>query len=280
MDDAEVAFVDLTVFDLLVQDAQRLGGLGGDDDAAGVAVDAVAERGRECMLLARAPLALGVEVGLNVVDERLAVFRAVVRVDGLAGLFVDEEDVMKAIKKGYGDIMDKSILAVNKDSLERVLVKNPMIKSAQVYYSLDGYIHVNIQQREPVLRVLTGEGYYVDRDGRVMPLSSKFTSRVVVATGDINKKFACEKLGPFAMKLKNEPFWDAYIEQLVVRSNEDVVMIPKVGDFRIVLGKVDDCDARLEKLILFLKDGITKKGWNRYKEINLKFDNQVVCVRK
>ena len=176
--------------------------------------------------------------------------------------------------------MDKSILAVNKVSLERVLVKNPMIKSAQVYYSLDGYIHVNIQQREPVLRVLTGEGYYVDRDGRVMPLSSKFTSRVVVATGDINKKFACEKLGPFAMKLKNEPFWDAYIEQLVVRSNEDVVMIPKVGDFRIVLGKVDDCEVRLEKLILFLKDGITKKGWNRYKEINLKFDNQVVCVRK
>ena len=35
-------------------------------------------------------------------------------------VFVDEEDVMKAIKKGYGDIMDKSILAVNKDSLERV----------------------------------------------------------------------------------------------------------------------------------------------------------------
>ena len=40
------------------------------------------------------PFTLGVEVGLNVVDERLAVFRAVVRVDGLAGLFVDEEDVL------------------------------------------------------------------------------------------------------------------------------------------------------------------------------------------
>ena len=82
-------------------------------------------------------------------------------------VFVDEEDVMKAIKKGGTETLwTKSILAVNKDSLERVLVKNPMIKSAQVYYSLDGYIHVNIQQREPVLRVLTGEGYYVDRDGR------------------------------------------------------------------------------------------------------------------
>ena len=195
-------------------------------------------------------------------------------------VFVDEEDVMKAIKKGYGDIMDKSILAVNKDSLERVLVKNPMIKSAQVYYSLDGYIHVNIQQREPVLRVLTGEGYYVDRDGRVMPLSSKFTSRVVVATGDISTKYACEKLGPFVMSLRDDAFWDAYIEQLVVRSNEDVVMIPKVGDFRIVLGKVENSQERLDKLMLFLKEGIAKKGWNQYKEVNLKFDNQVVCVRK
>ena len=97
MDDAEVAFVDLTVFDLLVQEAQRLGGLGGDDDAAGVAVDAVAERGREGMFFAGTPFTLGVEVGLNVVDERLAVFRAVVRVDGLTRLLIDEEDVLVLI---------------------------------------------------------------------------------------------------------------------------------------------------------------------------------------
>lgn len=195
-------------------------------------------------------------------------------------VFVDEEDVMKAIKKEYKNIMGMSILAVNKDSLERILVKNPMIESAQVYYSLDGYIHVNILQREPVLRVMTGEGYYVDRDGKVMPLSSKFTSRVVVATGDISEKYACEKLFPFVMMLSENSFWDAYIEQLVVRSNEDVVLIPKVGDFRIILGKVENSRERLDKLMLFLKEGITKKGWNRYKEVNLKFDNQIVCVRK
>ena len=86
MDDAQIPLVDLTVLDLLVQDAQRLGVFRGDDDAAGVAVDAVAQRGRERMLLARAPLAFGVEIRLNVVDERAAVFRAVVRMDGLTGL--------------------------------------------------------------------------------------------------------------------------------------------------------------------------------------------------
>ena len=97
MDDAEIALVDLTVLDLLVEDAQRLRVLGRDHDAAGIAVDAVAEGGRERVFLARAPLALGVEIGLNVVDERFSVLRAVVRMNGKAGLFIHEQDVFVLI---------------------------------------------------------------------------------------------------------------------------------------------------------------------------------------
>lgn len=37
---------------------------------------------------------------------------------------------------------------------------------------------------------------------------------------------------------------------------------------------------KLGKLRFFLKEGIALKGWNVYKEINLKFDNQVVCVKR
>ena len=161
-----------------------------------------------------------------------------------------------------------------------MLVKNSIIKSAQVYYSLDGYFHVDITQRKPVLRVLTGEGFYVDEDGKYMPLSRKYTSRVVVATGEISKKFACEKLYPFVMMLREDDFWDALIEQIVVDRGEEIILIPKVGNFRIILGEVGNAEEKMEKLRLFLKDGIVRKGWNVYKEINLKFDNQVVCVRK
>ena len=94
MDDAEIAFFDLTVFDLLIEDAKSLRIFRRDDDAAGVAVDAVAERGRERILLARPPFALGIEIGLNVIDQRFAVFRAIVRVNGLAGLLVGKENVL------------------------------------------------------------------------------------------------------------------------------------------------------------------------------------------
>ena len=70
---AEIVFLDLAVADLVVEDAQRLGVFRSDDDAAGVAVDAVAERGGEGILLPRAPLALLCEIGLDVRDQRVVV---------------------------------------------------------------------------------------------------------------------------------------------------------------------------------------------------------------
>lgn len=194
--------------------------------------------------------------------------------------FVDENDILGLIKRGYGDIKDRKIVSIDKDSLEHVLVRKSVIKSAQVYYSLDGYFHVEITQRKPVLRVLTGGGYYVDEDGKAMPLSEKYTSRVVVATGDISKKFACAKLYPFVMALREDDFWDALIEQIVVVNGDEVILIPKVGNFRILLGNLEDYEKKMEKLLFFLREGIALKGWNVYKEINLKFDNQVVCVKK
>ena len=200
--------------------------------------------------------------------------------DTVTSAFVDETDILRTIKRGYGDILGQNITAIDKDSIEHLLVRNSVIKSAQVYYSLDGYFHVDIRQRKPVLRVMTGGGYYVDEDGKVMPLSHKYTSRVVVATGEISKKFACEGLYPFIMMLRDDDLWDALIEQIIVVNGDEVILIPKVGNFRIVLGDLADAEKKMEKLRIFLRDGIVKKGWNLYKEVNLKFDKQVVCVRR
>lgn len=50
------------------------------------------------------------------------------------------------------------------------------------------------------------------------------------------------------MALKEDDFWEALIEQIVVVKDNEVVLIPKVGNFKIVFGKVDDYVAKLDKL--------------------------------
>lgn len=194
--------------------------------------------------------------------------------------FIEEDDVLQMIKRHYGSLDDICVVNVDKDSMEHVLESDPVIKSAEVYYSLDGNFHVKIIQRNPVLRVMSDRGYYVDEDGKKMPLSAKYTSRVVVATGNISDTFACDVLYPFVIFLKEDRFWEALIEQIVVSKGNEVSLIPKVGNFRIVLGTLENVERKMENLRLFLQDGIVLKGWNLYKEINLKFENQIVCVKK
>ena len=91
--DAEVGLLQLVAFDLLVDDAQRLGVFGGDDDAAGVPVDAVAQGRGEGVLPLGVPLLLLVQVRLDVVDEGVDLLR-LVGVDHQAGALVHQQQVL------------------------------------------------------------------------------------------------------------------------------------------------------------------------------------------
>ena len=92
MDNGQVELGDLPVPDLLVKDAQGLGVLGGHDDAAGVAVDAVAEGRSKGVLVPGVPLLLLVEIGLNMGDEGVHLF-VLVRVAQQARPFVEQHQV-------------------------------------------------------------------------------------------------------------------------------------------------------------------------------------------
>ena len=132
------------------------------------------------------------------------------------------------------------------------------------------------------MRVISSQegSFYIDQERRIMPISSDFTVYVPLATGAVTKEFARETLYDFAMFLQRNSDWDTWIEQIDVRSNGDVVLIPRAGDFHIVMGSLEDYPAKLSKFVRFVEKGLNVVGWNRFSEINLKYENQVVCTRK
>ncbi len=62
--------------------------------------------------------------------------------DAVTNAFADEGDVMRVVKQKYGEVEGRGITEIDKDSIERLLVGRSVVKSAQVYYSLDGYLHI------------------------------------------------------------------------------------------------------------------------------------------
>ena len=89
----QIIFFQLAVLDLLVHDAQSLGGLGGDDDAAGVPVNTVAQGGGKGVLGPGVPLLFLVEIGLDMGNEGIDVL-VFVGVDHQTGPLVHQQDVL------------------------------------------------------------------------------------------------------------------------------------------------------------------------------------------
>lgn len=208
-------------------------------------------------------------------------------------LFIDREIVLKTFRSDGDEkkILGKKITSLNIPNLEKKLLNNKLIFKAEVFTDMNGEVYINIKQREPILRIikLDGTGFYVDRNGLKMPLSERFTARVIVATGNIFESyskqdsiqsFVCNELYKIATYVDKDAFWKAQIEQIFVTAESDIVLIPKVGDHQIIFGDSQNMEEKFNNLMLFYKEGLSKVGWNKYKSINLSYKDQIVCVKR
>ncbi|HBX45433.1 cell division protein FtsQ/DivIB [Limibacterium fermenti] len=208
-------------------------------------------------------------------------FEVVVK-DSLDTRFVQSRDIVAMMKKFELYPVGKTFGEINTLAIRDTILTNKLVESAEVYTTPKGVIVANIYQRKPLLRVISNVkgSYYIDNNREIMPVSSNFAVYVPIATGAIDEEFSKNELYDFASFLLKNPDWDAWIEQIVVHKNKEVELIPRVGDFRILLGELKDYPAKLAKFSLFVEKGLNVVGWNRYSEINLKYENQVVCTKK
>jgi len=213
--------------------------------------------------------------------------------------FISEDDVLSQIitKTDTGSLL-LSEFSVN--HIEEKLNNNHSIKDAQVYKTVNGKLIVNVKQRRPIVRIFSkNDSYYIDEKGRLMPLSNKYSARLLVVNGNLNEPFAkrykfnysnlSDSIANKTMlddvyKLSNyidkSEFWKAQIEQIAVNKVSEFELIPKVGNHKIVFGEIRNLEGKFEKLMIFYKKGLAKTGWNEYSEINLKYKNQVVCKKR
>jgi len=195
--------------------------------------------------------------------------------------YLNEALVESLLKRANLYPVGKKMSEISMESIETTLESNKLIKTAVSYKTIDGTVKVKVFQRTPILRVMTGsESYFIDSEGEKMPIPPDFTAYLPLATGRINDAYAKNQLYDFALFLQKDKFWNSQIEQIQIDANLDVELIPRVGNQRIILGKIEDYKENLNKLKLFYNKGLNKVGWNRYSIINLKYKNQVVCTKQ
>ena len=215
------------------------------------------------------------------VNDTLCEKVEIVIADSLEKHFLAGKDIVAYLAKEKLYPLHKKSAEINTYQIEAALLKNVIIESAKVVQSISGMITITVTQKMPVLRVYSSAGnYYVDNTGQIMPSNLGQAIYVPVASGNIEKSFAVSDLYKFALFLQQDAFWNDQITQIYVRSVNDIEIVPRVGNHRILMGSLDDYETKLKKLRLFYEQVTPRMGWDKYSIINLKYRNQLVCTKK
>ncbi|MDP1745091.1 MAG: hypothetical protein Q8L90_05915 [Bacteroidota bacterium] len=218
--------------------------------------------------------------------------------------FLDKMDIAQLIFKRGDSIINQPKSTVNIPAIKQALNSHSDIANAEVYITIDGRLKVAVKQRKPVLRVfnLTGDSYYLDDEGKLMPLSDKYTAKVLVANGNIPEAYATsykysiaeiskdkekkkntmlDELFAMATYIDADEFWKAQVQQIYINTDNDMEIVPMVGNQKIIFGDTASMDEKFKKLLIFYQQGLNTTGWwDKYSIINLKFKSQIVCTKK
>jgi cell division protein FtsQ len=203
--------------------------------------------------------------------------------------YLDEADVLKLTRINAQNLTGASISNLNFREIERRMEQHAFINDAEVYSDLKGNVMVNVSLRRPIARIVQQDGpdAYIAEDGTIMPVSEKFSSRVLLISGsfmpqllklnNIHEQEKGRQIMLMVNTIREDDFWSAQIAQLEIDNKTKILLYPQVGDERIEFGKPENLENKFKKLRIFYKQILPRVGWNKYNRINLEYDGQVVA---
>ena len=215
--------------------------------------------------------------------------------------FVKEKEILKLIERPEKSIIGSKLSKLDCSNIEQRVYNHPAVKDAEVYTTIYGKLHIRITQRKPIIRISSknNQSYYIDSEGKPMPISENFSAQTLFANGNIQEALPLSKIKTFttagdtfktashhivfelyklAIFIDNDDFWRNQIQQVFVNDKFEIEIIPTVGSQIILLGNADDLETKFAKL-RSMYYAFNQIGWNKYSFINLKYNNQIICTK-
>lgn len=232
----------------------------------------------------------------------LAVPEISIDVKGENAFLTEKELYQRLLRKGY-IFKSQTFNELNVNRIENYIKRMTEVLDAKVYANLGNHWNIDVEIRKPIARIFNqyNENFYLDELGHTIQPSYLYTARVVIVNGYIPDKlgvltvnkiinnkslitnYSLDDIYRISKYVCNNPFLNHLIGQIYREKTGDFVLIPRVGDQKIVFGKASsfkEVQVKFRKLAEFYKFGLPFEGWNAYSEINLVYDNQIVCTKK
>ena len=111
-----------------------------------------------------------------------------------------------------------------------------------------------------------------------MPVSNNFTARVPLVSGAI-LAVDKEKFAEILNKIEADDFLKKNITSVQVLPNGSLIMENRNYNYKIDFGRTINIDKKFKNYKAFFQKAVNDSLLKNYKRINLKFTQQVVCIK-
>lgn len=193
-------------------------------------------------------------------------------------LYISKSAVDKLLIQNQQPLECVSKEVLDLKGLESKLSSHQMIQSAEVYLTVNGEVKLEIEQREPLARVVSEPSFYIDSYGKMMPLSVEHSARVMLVHGNLNQE-ALQLVFEVIKAIRRDKFLTINITDIIIDDESKLSLKLRSCDFEVILGNTDQLDQKFMNLKAFYQKAKKDKLLQTYKTVNLHFDQQVVCTK-
>ncbi|WP_288372003.1 cell division protein FtsQ/DivIB [uncultured Algoriphagus sp.] len=212
-----------------------------------------------------------------------------IEIEGVSGLyFVDKQEIENLLAEAFPNLKVGLLLEeVPLNAIEDRLEGHPFIKMADASIGQKGILQLYLEQHQPIARIvrpLAADGY-ITTEGKIIPISPSYTSRVLILSGDMAEKLLNEdgvmnqmpELMDLIRFISEDEFWNAQITEVEIRERDDIRLYQQVGEQVIELGDAADLEDKFDRIQIFYSEILPRKGWDAYDRVSVKFKEQIVC---
>ncbi|MEG1555453.1 MAG: hypothetical protein RR356_01860 [Bacteroidales bacterium] len=206
---------------------------------------------------------------------------------------VSESEILSLINQAGIETVGLKLKEVDMEGINHTLSTHPYIKSINEVYFAGTQLLIDVTLKNVLLHVYpkSGDQYFIDDEGKLLPFSSRVKDNIMVVNGNIgtvykpNSNIKTQKSNinavfNIAKLIEENEFYTAQFRQLYVNDKNEIEIVPTVGKHVILFGDDKNAEEKLFNLKETYTNGLAYMGMDQYSLLDVRFKNRVIARKK
>lgn len=207
----------------------------------------------------------------------------VVRIDAHQGgepLFLSPDGIVDELTRHGIVLKGRPLDSIDLRGIEKTLSSLSVYEQVEAFVSpSSATLQIRLKEKHPLFIVQdrTGKSHYVTEGRGTISVRQGFATYLPVVSGDLDLQYATSDVYDLMAVLRRDSDLVDYFGQVYVDASDGIVLIPRIGYTRVVIGKTTDWEEKLRKWRIFASSVLPRRGMNAFAYVNLDYAGQVVA---